>query len=331
MARPKRKLTDISFDTEKAHIALVSKEQGPANNCDYALVLKQANRSPEFIQKMQEIQVTMTVPDFLEKFFNLYGSQAEVLARLMGYVPPVDTPDNLSSDNNWYENYIQEQVDSFVILKSLNDSDSLVNALSELNEDQYLALLQDQSKLEQVLLKAVSAKESGVKPDNSTNASVENKVEPSGSKVTKSKENKMTLKSEPAVPAVEMIEKSALVDIQKSLDDTKVELQKALEIVEQFKQEKKELIVKAKSAKFDVVKDEKIRTAVVKAALSLESEDDFDAFLAAITSMVNSVETSQGFIEKSALFQEQGATVETEVANKESAVARILKAKNQVK
>jgi len=130
---------------------------------------------------------------------------------------------------------------------------------------------------------------------------------------------------------VEMIEKSALVDIQKALDANKEELQKARDIIAQFEQEKKELVIKSKTAQFAVVKDEAVRAPIIKAALSLESEDDFAAFLAAITTMQANVETSQGFIEKSALFQEQGATVQTEVANKESAVARILKAKNQVK
>jgi len=62
----------------------------------------------------------------------------------------------------------------------------------------------------------------------------------------------------------------------------------------------------------------------------LESEDDFVAFLAAITSMQANIETTQGFIEKSALFQEQGASTSEEPKDKESAVARILKSK-QVK
>lgn len=329
----KRKLSDISFQHDGAHVALVSKTQGGgANNANYALVLKANKFSQEYIEKMQQVRVTMELPEFLRKFFNVYYEEADVLAKMLGYVPPEQT----SSTEYNYEDYIQSKLESFEVLKSVYDSESIADVLSGLDETEYLAMLQDQAVLEKALSKVdkqlSTENKSDVKSDNSTNASVENKVEPSGSKVNKSKENKMTVKSEVVEPTVEMIEKSAFVDIQKSLDETKVELQKALEIVKQFEQEKKELIAKAKSAKFDaVVKDEKVRTAVVKAALSLESEDDFEAFLAAITSMANSIETSQGFIEKSALFQEQGATVETEVANKESAVARILKAKNQVK
>lgn len=340
--KAKRKLSEISFQQDGAHIALVSKQQGgPANNADYALVLKGNKFSEEYIEKMQQVKVTMELPDFLRKFFSVYYEDAEVLARMMGYVPP--TPE-VSNQDYSYEDYVQSKLDSFEVLKAVYDAESIADVLSGLDETEYLAMLQDQSLVEKALKKIdkqqaeevkqveKSTKESGkeaqaTKPENSTNASVEKNVEPTGSEVTKSKEEKMTLKAE-VKTEVEMIEKSALVDIQKALDAQKEELQKALNVIAQFEQKEKEQVQKAKSDKFvAVVKDEKVRSAIVKAGLSLESDEDFDAFLAAITAMANSIETSQGFIEKSALFQEQGATVETEVPEQESAVARILKAK----
>jgi hypothetical protein len=128
------------------------------------------------------------------------------------------------------------------------------------------------------------------------------------------------------------IEKSAtelsLELLQKSFDESRVELQKAQELIAEFKKEKQEQIQKSKTAQFAaVIKDEKILAPIVKAALTLESEDDFASFLAAITSMQTNIETTQGFIEKSALFQEQGASTSEEPKEKESAVARILKSK----
>ena len=170
--------------------------------------------------------------------------------------------------------------------------------------------------------------------DTSTHASVE-KIEADASVITnKSKEPNMT-KEIKAEDTVEIIEKSAqelsLELLQKSLDDSKVELQKALDTIAEFQKDKQEQIVKSKTAQFTaVLKDEKLQAPIVKAALSLESEDDFAAFLAAITSMQANIETTQGFIEKSALFQEQGASTSEEPKEKESAVARILKSK-QVK
>jgi len=323
--KAKRKLTDIDFSGETSHIALVHKEQGGcASGANYKLALKNTNFSQEFIEKMQQIRVTLSVPDFLEKFFHLYGSDAEVLARMLGYVP--EENDEEEYDSNWYENYIQEKLDSFEILKSLNESESIVNTLAALDEKQYLSMLTDQSFIE----KALNKKESELvvktpESDNSTHASVEKSVEVSTSKSTKSKEKLMTKQVE---DSTEMVEKSLVVNLQKALDEQKIELQKALEAIEVHQKEKQEQIVKSKTAQFTaVVKDEKLHAPIVKAALSLESEDDFAAFLAAITSMQTNIETTQGFIEKSALFQEQGASTSEEPKEKESAVARILKSK----
>lgn len=170
--------------------------------------------------------------------------------------------------------------------------------------------------------------------DTSTHASVE-KIEADASvttiKSTKSKEPNMT-KEIKAEDTVVIIEKSAqelsLELLQKSLDDSKVELQKALDTIAEFQKEKQEQIQKSKTAQFTaVIKDEKLQAPIVKAALSLESEDDFVAFLAAITSMQTNIETTQGFIEKSALFQEQGASTSEEPKSNESAVAKLVKSR----
>ena len=89
--KKKHRLSDITFEHTGAHVALTSKAQsGPANGHDYALILKSSKFSPESIQKMQSIRVTMDVPTFLEKFFYVYGSDAEILARMMGWVKEED-------------------------------------------------------------------------------------------------------------------------------------------------------------------------------------------------------------------------------------------------
>ena len=351
--KAKRKLSDISFDKEGAHVALVSKQQGgPANGKNYALILKANSFSSEYIQKMQQVKVTLELPEFLERFFYVYEDDAELLARMMGYVEPIDmgTHDmggyemsNAEMDKP-YEDYIQSRLEAFEIIKSVNDAESISDVLSTLDETQYLSLLNDQALIEKSLFKIEKSKKEqlsvntevikseSVNADNdtSTHARVE-KVEAVASEleVNKSKETQMTKpsKTEDVEIAVEMVEKSAVVSIQKALDEQKEQLTKALEIIAVFEQDKKELVIKSKTAQFAVVKDLKLQAPIVKAALSLESDDDFDAFLAAITSMVANIQTSQEFMEKSALFTELGAAVSDETAVKESAVARILKAK----
>lgn len=307
--KPKRKLKNIDFSDDTSHIALVSKHQGgPASGANYNLVLKNVEgRSPEFIEKVQSIQVELSLPDFLSRFFGLWCEDAEILARLLGYIPE-------EQEDGWdYEDYIEERLSAFTIIKSLHEAKSLPDALSKLTEQDYLDILTDQALIEKAL-KEFDSKKS----DTSTN--VENtKVEASASKVTKNKKEKQM-----ATP--EMVEKSELIALQKSLDDQRVALEKALADVKQYEDEKKEAIVKSKTdAVKAVVKDEKQAAVVVKAALALEDQSDFDALVEVFKSM-------NDLLEKSGLFQEQGVSAEaSEDKPGETKLMKALKARHQAK
>lgn len=310
--KPKRKLKNIDFSDNMSHIALVSKHQGgPANGADYSLVLKNLNNpSQEFIQKMQAIQVTMTIPDFLERFFMLWEEDVEFLSQLLGYVEPPEDEQAEAVDD--YNKWIEERFQSFSIIKSLHEAKSLPDALSKLTEQDYLDVLTDQAVIE----KALTEFTKGAKPEANTSTKVESKVEASASS-KKKKEKQM------ATP--EMVEKSALTAIEKALNDQKVELEKALAQVKQYEEEKKEAIVKSKTeAVKAVVKDEKQAAVVVKAALALEDQSDFDALVEVFKSM-------NALIEKSALFQEQGVSAEADEAPKKNGVLEIIKSQQAKK
>ena len=306
--KAKRKLKGFDFAKEGAAVALVGPSVGGPANGIPILIAKANNFSPEFIKKMQQIQVTMELPDFLEKFFGIWGSDAEVLARLMGYVEPEDEDE---VEDDWWENYIEEKLSAFTIIKSLHEAKNLPEALAQLTEQDYLDVLNDQVLIEKAL------KEFDEKSDTSTN--VENtKVEASASRVNKKKEKQM------ATP--EMVEKAKFVEVQKQLEDQKVELAKALEQLNKIEQEKKEAIVKSKTdAVKAVVKDEKQAAVVVKAALALEDQADFDALIAVFKSM-------NDLLEKSGLFQEQGVSAEAaEDKPGETKLMKALKARHQAK
>ena len=310
--KAKRKLKEISFDGESAHIALVSKEQGgPANGADYSLILKNTEgRSQEFIEKASKIQVTMDIVEFIERFFSVWGSDALVLASLMGYEKEE------SEDDAWdYDEWVQERVNSFQILKGLNEADNKVSALSKLTEQDYLSVLADQAVIEKALTEL--AKGSTPKVDTST-TNVEKQVEASASR-KKNKEKNMTQ----ATP--EMVEKSALTAIEKAMQETQVELQKALEQVKQYEAEKKQAIVKSKTeAVTAVVKDEKQAAVIAKAALALESDEDFTAF-------VEVVKALQAQVEASDAFKEIGASGSAEEKKQESSLTQAIKAKYAAK
>ena len=329
--KAKRKLSNIDFSAEGAHMALVSKDQGgPANGADYALVMKSANFSDEFVQKMQQVKVTMELPDFLRKFFNVYYEDAEVLARMMGYVKP--EVEETEYEDYW-EDYIQSKLDSFEILKSLADTQSIPDVLSKLTEDQYLSMLTDQAKLEKAFKKIEKEKNSAVAPvaaadEGSTEAvakaeqsdeKTEAKVEPSET-VNKGKSMTKEVKAEPQA-SVEMVEKSALESIQKQMEDQKVELQKALDLVKAFEAEKKEAVRKARFEQVKgAVKDEAKAEVLFKAVGLVEDESEFQAVVKALSEL-------QALADKSDLFVEKGVQIETEEAPKESAVARVLKSR----
>lgn len=309
--KAKRKLKGFDFAKEGAAVALVGPSVGGPANGIPTLIAKANNFSPEFIQKMQQIQVTYELPEFLRKVFGMYYEDAEVLAKMLGYVEPED--EETEDYDDWYENYIEEKLSAFTIIKSLHEAKNLPEALAQLTEQDYLDVLNDQVLIEKALKEFDSKK-------SDTSTKVENtKVEASASRVNKSKKEKQM-----ATP--EMVEKAKFVEVQKQLEDQKVELAKALEQLNKIEQEKKEAIVKSKTeAVKAVVKDEKQAAVVVKAALALEDQADFDALVAVFKSM-------NDLLEKSGLFQEQGVSAEAaEDKPGETKLMKALKARHQAK
>ena len=299
--KAKRKLKDINFQVEGAHIALVSKEQGGgANNCNYALVMKSANFSEEFITKMQQVKVTLELPEFLQKFFGVWYEDAQVLAAMLGYVEVED--DEVEDD--YYTKYIQEKLQSFEIIKSLHEAKSLPEAISKLTEDEFLLVRQDQQKVEKAL--ESKEKDDSLSKDKSKPSTV--KVEKTTKDKSKKKETNM----------------DEVIELQKALDAQKEELTKALASIAAFQEKEKEAIQKAKLQKIkDAVKDEAKATVLFKALNLVQDEAEFTEIVKALSDM-------QALVEKSELFKETGATEEVE-AVKESNVAKVIKAKFSVK
>lgn len=316
--KAKKRITDLTFDHDGAHLALCSKSQGAANNWNKALIMKGHNFSPEIIQKMQAVQVTMSIPDFLKKFFWLMEEDAKFLASIMGYVEPPEDESQEAVDD--YNEWVKDNFESFSIIKSLHESKNLPESLSKLTGEQYLSVLNDQSLIE----KALKEFADGSKPEANTSATnvEKTKVEASASKVTKTKKEKnMTQATAP-----EMVEKASLTAIEKAMEDTKVELQKALAQVKQFEEEKKQAVVKSKTdAITALVKDEKQAVALVKAALALDTQEDFEALVGVVKSLVEQVD-------KSDLFKEVGASASAdETKDQESTLSKVIKSKYQTK
>lgn len=343
--KAKRKLTDVTFDHEGAHIALVAAEQGHgANGHHYTLLMKNKNFSQEFIEKASQVKVTMPIEEFLQRFYNMYGEQAEVLARAMGYKTRMQEKAEVEAaeeelearmgeveEPESYEDYIQSQLEAFEIMKSLQDAENQIQDLMQLDEDDYLGLLRDQALIEKAFRKITRAEKAlmkstpianlAVEEDAPQNASVGDKVEASTSEISKSNKETNMQEVQKEEQTVEMVEKAQLESILKAHEEMKVELAKAQELVNQFQAEKKEAILKSRKASLDAAVKNQERSEVIFKAIKECSDEDFQA-------VVKTLAEIQEVVEKSALFDEIGATVQDEApAVQESAVEKLIKSK----
>lgn len=150
MADAKRRLTDIKFEHQGAHVALVGKHQGGPANGITTHVYKALNVSDELVEKANEVTITLSFHDFLRKFFGMYWEDAEVLARALGYegAPEYD-PDMTHKD------YVDAKVAAISILKNVYKAQDIQKALTELSPEDSLAILQAQEILEKAMSSAL--------------------------------------------------------------------------------------------------------------------------------------------------------------------------------
>lgn len=312
--KAKRKLSDITFEKEGAHVAMVSKaEGGPANGHNYALIMKAVGSngfSEEALKKMQGVKVTMDFPDFLEKFFDMWEGDAALLAAILGYVDDDAAEDAAAAaDDPWSSDaycaaYVAENLPSFELMKAARSAASTELVTSALDEKQYLGLLKDQAFVEKCFRKKERL-------DKKLKTTAE---EPSEAITTKNTENNVS-------------ENTGKENVQKSLEDTQVLLEKATTELAAIKKAAQEAVVKAKTEKVQaLVKDAAQKDILVKAALALSTDEDFNAFTASLEALNKQVETS-------VLFKEAGATGigQDESAKNDTGVAELLKAKYAAK
>ena len=248
----------------------------------------------------------MDFPDFLEKFFDMYDADAALLAAILGYVDEDAAEDaTIAADDPWGSEaycaaYVAENLPSFELMKAARGAASTELVTSVLDEKQYLGLLKDQAFVEKCFRKKDRL-------DKKLKTTAE---ELSKAILTKNTENNVS-------------ENTNKENVQKSLEDTQVLLEKATTELAAIKKAAQEAVVKAKTEKVQaLVKDPAQKDILVKAALALSTDEDFEAFAASLEALNKQVETS-------VLFKEVGATAtgEDTSAKVGNGVAELLKAK----
>lgn len=312
--KAKRVIKKFDFSGDGCAVSLVGPSVGGGANGKTTILLKAKNPkiSDEFIKKASTIKVTMEITEFLSKFYGIYSSDAEVLARALGFTTAeqdYEATKEASEYTDWYEDYINEKVSSIEVMKSLYQAENVADVLAELDGPQYLRLVQDQSMLEKSFRKIERINKAKESKPTGEDTSKSNEVDKGVSNPVIKNKTKETNMDE-------------IVELQKSLADQQVMLQKALDQVKALESEKKEQVIKSKTSKItEIIKDETQAKAIVKAALALDNEKDFDEFVKAVEAIAKAVDKSDLFIEKGL----QVDNVESQVT--ESAVVKAAKAR----
>lgn len=305
--KAKRLVHEYRFDKDTHHVALVHRSQGgAANGYTEALVMKSVDDILDAdIEKATMVKVTLPFDDFLEKFFNIYSYDAEVLTAILGFKDEEDMSEQEKSDMSWEdykaecEKEKQDFINSVEILKSVKDGKETIQ---DLNVASLLSIRSTQAKFETYLEKSKtignpvkqSKKETPVDKDEVQKAKDElNTVQTQLAELQKAKEA-----SDSALAL-------ALADVQKANDQ-----------LEQMKAEKLADVQKARLAQLEAVKPKEEAAELFK---SLSPLDDV-SFATVIKSFKSSADLEAEALKEKGV----GGSQADESVDK---VAEILKAK----
>lgn len=110
---PKRKIHGFNFQSEGAHVALVDK----AANLTEVLTMKAASEPAE-----PEVQISLTMKEFLQRFFYMWDDEASDLSVILGY--------GAGGDEYW-----DSLVDKVELLKSVDGNDKAPESVVALVQD----------------------------------------------------------------------------------------------------------------------------------------------------------------------------------------------------
>lgn len=291
--KAKRRLFNFDFSKEGAAIHLVGPAQGNAANGFEVLVTKSTDNLPDVKKEdlvdvskaLEQITVTMSMEQFLRKFFDMWHDDAELLTKLLGYETEYENYlANLKEEKDSYDHsdWLEEKLAQFSIMKSMNDG-----SLETITKSSLLDTLALQEKFETAL----------------------------ESHINEMKEKEMNELE--IAKAAQLQAETALAtqtDVVKSLEAQVAQLQEELNVVKQAEVEK-ELEAIRNEVK-ELVAEEKLET-IVKSLHAMDKE----AAAAVIDTMKSAKQAKQEAVENSDLFEEVGQGEETDVKKAKDAAA----------
>lgn len=287
--KAKRVITEFDFEKEGASVHLVSKKQGGAAN-GFTTLIKKSKATEQLpdvedvtIQKkLEQIKVTMSMEEFLRKFFNMYYDDAELLTAMLGFQTEYEAymeTEKEESEPYSHADYIASKLSGFEIMKSVHEG-----KYEDASALDIVTILELQENLE-----------------NKLNEEMMDKISIEKSRFTELESKELDLTK-------------ALEDKQ-ALEAQVEALEAELTVIKQAKVEADTAAMKARIE--GLVAEDKIET-MAKSLLAMDKESA-DLFVASLESAKNTKEESDLFVEKSA---EGEPEVKTEQEEKDLALEK---------
>ncbi len=135
MKKPTHYLEDVTFDFEKdsdskcgPHMAYTLAQNGGAAsgmNDSFLLKAEDTEVTEELFKALEQVQVSMSFEDFLTKYMNMYSSDAEMLAMMMGFETEREYYDKMYEGDDCYKDYLEDKVGMFDIMRSKSENPTL--------------------------------------------------------------------------------------------------------------------------------------------------------------------------------------------------------------
>lgn len=272
MPKAKRVIKEFNFEEEGASVHLVSKKQGGAAN-GFTTLIKKSNATSQLpdvdvevenvdIQKkLEQIQVTLSMEEFLRKFFDMWYDDAELLTAMLGFETEHEAyMKSLEEDSEpmTHADYIASKLSSFEIMKSMHEGER--PQVSALDIVTILELQENLEKHEEMMDKV---------------------------SIEKSRFNELEAKE---------TELATELELRKSLESKVEELTTELDAIKKAQADAEAVAMKARIE--GLVAEEKIE-AMTKSLLAMDKESA-DLMIETLAGSAKKVEESDLFVEKSA-------------------------------
>lgn len=300
--KAKRKLFDFDFSEAGARVDLVGKAVGGAANGYSVLLTKSCNTgiSPEnpikVSKALQQVQVSLSMEEFLRRFFGLYYDDAELLTKLLGFETEYEAwlKDNPSTETT---TWLEDKVSKFTLMKSLNENPNQV-----ISDEDYIEITNLQYSVEKSLEKEEEEKQMAANANTVT-------IEKARFTELETKETELTV----------AVEKAA--NLQLEVDSVKLENDTLKAEIKKSKEDKEALeILALKEEIKDLVEADKLEK-VAKSLFVLKQTDVESA-----DALIQSLQAKKAAVENSDLFKEttHSHNVDVKKANN-AALAEALK------